>query len=324
MITINQTPRLTLALNQTEIFQHSPMVVVDVGAAAGFQPHWAFYGSNCRRIGFEPDREECRRLNQSTRESGATYYPTALAEGKCRKIFYNTQCCYSSGLLRPDHAMTSRFEDDWNCTVVGMDFVDTCDYDSFAMDQRLPKADFFKLDTEGCELDILKGAESALKDSVLGISLEMLFQRWRISQPVFSEIDLYLRSQGFMLYDFSSQKYARKVLPPYPTTWRMRPHGGGSTPVGQVIAGDFLYFRDPIQETHTGQTIASGWDSGKILKLASLYELFNLNDCAVELILFALRYGLLPENHDVLLDLLVPPIDGKYLSYQQYLERVKD
>ena len=324
MITINSNPRLSIALNSTNILQESPLVVVDVGASGGFEGHWGiYYGANCKLIGFEPDIKECNRLN-SLCDANKVYYPTALSNEKSRKIFFSTQLSYASGLLRVNTEMTSRFEDNNNCTVTGMSFVDTCDYDSFSQDNKLPKADFIKLDTEGCELDILRGAEFALRDSVLGMSLEMLFQQWRISQPVFSEIDLFLRSKGFMLYDFTSQKYARKVLPPYPTTWRMKPYGGGSTPVGQVIAGDFLYFRDPIQEVYSGDTIGSGWDHWRILKLASLYELYNLNDCAVELILFALEFKLLPQEFEVLLDLLVPPVNGQYLPYQKYLEVVNN
>ena len=322
MITINENPRLTLTLSKSGIFQESPLVVIDVGARDGFEAHWNVYGQNCRLIGFEPDVNECNRLNACG--NNKTYHPSALSNKKEKKIFYNTQLNYSSGLLRADTDMTTRFEDNNNLMVVGISFVDTSDYDSFAQKHQLPKADFIKLDTEGSELDILKGAESALHDSVLGLSLEMLFQKWRIEQPVFSEIDLHLRSEGFMLYDFTSQKYARKVLPPYPTTWRIKPYGGGSTPVGQVIAGDFLYFRDPIQEIHSGNTIGSGWTPVKILKLASLYELYNLNDCAVELILFALEFKLLPSDYDVFLDLLAPPVNGQNLSYQQYLELIKN
>jgi FkbM family methyltransferase len=323
MITINDNPRLTFALNNTNIFQESPLVVVDVGASGGFENQWNAYGHNCKLIGFEPDINECSRLNLRDANKNKMYCPAALSHSKGKKLFYKTREIYSSGLLRADTEMSMRFEDNENGKFVALGFVDTCDYDSFALDNKLPKANFMKLDTEGSELDILKGAEAALYDSVLGISLEMLFQKWRISQPVFSEIDLYLRSKGFMLYDFTSQKYARKVLPPYPTTWRMKPYGGGNTPTGQVIAGDFLYFRDPIQEVFSGDTIGSGWDPGNILKLASLYELYNLNDCAVELILFALEYKLIPGNFEVLLDFLVPPVNGQFLSYQQYLEVVK-
>jgi len=35
--------------------------------------------------------------------------------------------------------------------------------------------DFIKLDFEGSELDVLKGAEKVVKDSVIGLSVEVEF-----------------------------------------------------------------------------------------------------------------------------------------------------
>jgi len=68
-----------------------------------------------------------------------------------------------------------------------------------------------------------------------------------------------------------------------------------------------------------------GWDDIKVLKLASIMELFCLPDCAIELIQTAHRNGLL-QDKDVthLIDLLVPS-DGKKkaVSYNKYLEKIE-
>jgi hypothetical protein len=58
----------------------------------------------------------------------------------------------------------------------------------------------------------------------------------------------------------------------------------------------------------------------KLLKLACLYELFSVPDCAAE-ILVTHRDRLSPlVDVDRLLDLLTPPLDGRPVSYREYLD----
>lgn len=129
---------------------------------------------------------------------------------------------------------------------------------------------------EGSELPILQGAENILKQSVLGVSLEVLFHSSLRSQPTFSEIDLFLNSLGFHLFDLSIYRHARKTL--------SLPSGEfGNTEIGQVLWGQALYFKDFVGEIKS-DSITMEWDKNKILKLASLMEIFCLPDCAIEVI----------------------------------------
>jgi hypothetical protein len=90
------------------------------------------------------------------------------------------------------------------------------------------------------------------------------------------------------------------------------------TSYGQVMWGDLVYLRDggsPNYVDFWGRELSAT----KLLKLACLYELFELPDCAVELLL---RHE--PNLSDLIdvrraLDLLTPPLDGREVSYDEYI-----
>ena len=56
----------------------------------------------------------------------------------------------------------------------------------------MDRVDFIKLDTQGSELDILHGAGSLL-DNCSGLQLEVMFSPLYEGQPLFADVDAYLR-----------------------------------------------------------------------------------------------------------------------------------
>ena len=84
------------------------------------------------------------------------------------------------------------------------------------------------------------------------------------------------------------------------------------------MQGDAVYLRDgasPAYELVWGEPLADA----KLVKLACLYELFRLPDCAVELLLThrARLERLIDVDHA--LDLLTPPLRGREVSYREYV-----
>ncbi|MCA1672106.1 MAG: hypothetical protein LC799_07870 [Actinobacteria bacterium] len=60
----------------TGFLEHHPIVLMDVGARGVAPPELDSLGSSVRRVGFEPDPQECRRLND---EGQGTFFPKLLA-----------------------------------------------------------------------------------------------------------------------------------------------------------------------------------------------------------------------------------------------------
>src|SRR5262249_17838698 len=107
--------------------------------------------------------------------------------------------------------------------------------------QIAPDIDFIKLNVQGAELEILKGAERAL-ESVTGLQVEMSFVESYLGRPFFADIDIFLRKQSFSFFDFIGHHcMGRKASP---ITVQNAP---GLYPLlGQLIEGHGVYFKDPI------------------------------------------------------------------------------
>jgi FkbM family methyltransferase len=311
---INLQPRMTQFLvERLKAFSEEPLFVMDVGARGGFEEHWKHYGEQVFQIGFEPDVEECEKLNQQSLNRNQKFYPVALGEKKENRTFAVCQWQGSSSFYPANTQFVRRFTDEnlEEMKVVKTIELETVPLDSFAEENGLDYIDFIKLDVEGSELDVLQGAINFLKSSVLGLSIEVLFHSCIRNQPTFSEIDIFLNSLGFRLFDLAIYRHARKALP-FPIISPL-----GVTQQGQVLWGQALYLRDGVSEIET-------WNQQKVLKLASLMELFCLPDCAVELIQTAVQKHIISENTETLIDCLTPQLKKgnttESISYKQYLQ----
>lgn len=96
-------------------------------------------------------------------------------------------------------------------------------------DIAIPDADFLKIDTQGSELSILKGASNTLQ-SVLGLEIEVEFLPLYKDQPLFGEICTFLSNHEFEFIDFINL-----------CRWQRTKHNG----VGQCVFGDALFFKSP-------------------------------------------------------------------------------
>ncbi len=74
-----------------------------------------------------------------------------------------------------------------------------------ARDSNVPSPDFLSIDVQGAELDVLRGATSSIKDSVIGIVTEVEFHKLYSGQPLFGDISEYLADRGFLFAKFVYQ-----------------------------------------------------------------------------------------------------------------------
>jgi hypothetical protein len=116
------------------------------------------------------------------------------------------------------------------------------------------------------------------------------------------------------LYALSANRYSRAALPApflYPALYQ--------TVSGQPIWGDMIYLRDAAS-TDYRSVWGEDLSTTKLLKLACLYELFQLPDCAAELIV-AHRDRVRPlADPATLLNLLTPRFRDRDRSHDEHLQ----
>ena len=72
--------------------------------------------------------------------------------------------------------------------------------DSVLREKKVEECTFLKLDVQGYELEVLKGAKEALKNAEV-ILLEVSFIRCNRSAPLFHEVVAFMKDRGFLVYD---------------------------------------------------------------------------------------------------------------------------
>jgi FkbM family methyltransferase len=85
--------------------------------------------------------------------------------------------------------------------------VDVVTIDEWAARNGNPSIELMKFDIQGAELKALRGAERMLRESTLLVYTEIWFNAVYDGSPLYSEIDAFLRTQGFALYDIYKPKY---------------------------------------------------------------------------------------------------------------------
>jgi len=218
-------------------------------------------------IGFEPDPEEHRRL-ASQAAPGFTYFNAAVAARDERRVLYVTRNAVCSSLLPPNQALYSQFE---SCSsaveVIAQKDVDTVSLDRFLPKSGIPTIDFLHLDTQGTELEILRGAQSFLSNSVVGVKCEVEFAPLYEGQALFAEVDAFLRQHGFLLFDLSRSRYRRAGF------------SSDALTRGQLLWGDAIYWRDY-------RFLAGPANKLALFKLCLLSAHLQFHDYALEVLEF--------------------------------------
>jgi FkbM family methyltransferase len=160
------------------------------------------------------------------------YIPAFLGRAREQRTFHVTESAACSSLLPPDQGFLAAFGE------LGEGFrvrervnVETVTLDECLTRHRIDAADFLKLDTQGSELDILHGAMGTLQAQTVGVQVEVEFAPMYVGQPLFADVDAFLRDNGFALFDLARYRVRR------PTIGREIPTRG------QLLWGQALYLK---------------------------------------------------------------------------------
>ena len=207
--------------------------IVDIGAMTlgeGTEPYAALLKAvPCDVIGFEPIAAELEKLNR-LKKPGHRFLPHFIGDGTTR-TFYECNWPMTSSLLEPNTALLAKFQNLEELTRVTKTYpVETKRLDDIP---EVAGTDLLKVDVQGGELLVFRGAIDTLKD-VLVIHTEVEFAPLYKEQPLFADIDTFLRAQGFQVHRLSLTGRTFKPL-------IMKSDANAAS---QLLWGDAIYVRD--------------------------------------------------------------------------------
>ena len=208
--------------------------VVDVGANPidGEPPYMPLLNAGyCNVIGFDPQPIALQRLLDQKGER-ETYLPYAIADGSDQTL----HICKGRGmssLWKPDMQMLELFD----VLRVFCEVIETVKVSTKRLDDvvEIEHLDFLKIDVQGSELEVFRSAKNKLQEAIM-IQTEVSFLPLYKNQPTFGEVDLELRSQGFVPHCSPSVKL-----------WPISPcvmNNDSRAPLNQMIEADIVYMRD--------------------------------------------------------------------------------
>ena len=178
----------------------SPIDIVDIGAnlVDGEAPYKPLLDSGLAHVyGFEPNPDALARLN-AIKGQNETYFSNAVYDGAQQEL----RVCESQGmtsLLEPNINLLSYFHGfpEWG-KVVERISIPTVRLDDFS---EIKNLDYLKIDIQGGELEVFRNGTNRLKECLV-IQTEVEFLPMYEGQPLFSEVELYLRELGFTFHKF--------------------------------------------------------------------------------------------------------------------------
>jgi FkbM family methyltransferase len=324
----NFRPRLPELITKLRAEPFGELVLIDVGASGGLDPHWVPLRGRLRAIGFDPLIAEIDRLNAAETDKRIRYEAAFVGCHAYNEVFPPTlRADLISSQSNQSFQRTSSVE---ALRLTAMDYTREMfnagqpvihtdrriELDELVDDPAFAHVDFVKIDTDGHEIEVLLGARTLLsRAGVLGLSLEVQFHgAVHPYANTFANIDTLLRGLGFTLFDLDVYRYSRAALPA-----RFVYDIPAQTVSGALQWGEAIYFRD-LADADYVRKHEFELTSASILRLACLFEIFGLNDCAAEVLSRCPDAAGDRNNLDVFLDALTP--DGSpYLPWVNRFHR---
>lgn len=186
-----------------------PLVLADVGVLGGEHPRWRFLGTALAVHGFDASQAAVRELRRHA-SPNRHYHWTALgaADDGERELHVNVDSPGGSTFIPVGPDRFSQRLPHYRSERVRMRSLD-----SLVTRGEIESPDFLKVDVEGFEIFVLRGAEACLDSSVVAVELETSFNVGPdYPHSHLGSLQELLIAKGFRLFDLS---FDRQVCATY-------------------------------------------------------------------------------------------------------------
>ena len=254
-------------------YRDRPITLVDAGARGGLKKNWTAARRHLRVLGFEPDPLEYKRLTQgpAPADEQRIYFDVALHNRTGPIALHVAKDRGLTSMFEPNRAFIDTFPDADRFDTVAVQEVPADSLDNLLSRRGIDDVDFVKADTQGSELFVLQGAERALRTQGVGVEVEVEFAPIYRGQPLFADVDGFMRGLGFLLFDLRPVYWKRAVG---------RDSGG---PYGQIVWADALYLKSIPALREAVSTMEQEARRSKVLRAVSVALLYGYFDYALEI-----------------------------------------
>ena len=213
---------------------NNKLKLLDIGGADGLRSRWKLFERYIEVIFVEPDKRSSLELKQK----GFKVIDKAFWSSNDKKEFYLTKKLHVSSLYKPNREFIDKFSTSSRYDIINTIILDVDTLDNQIHHENIPH--FIKIDVQGAELEILKGGIKTLQN-VMGLEVEVNFKEIYKNMPLYSEIESFLKEQGFALIDYTNLY-----------RWERSTYRG----FGEIVHGDAIFIRTPETIIEMGENLS--------------------------------------------------------------------
>ncbi|MGY3053553.1 FkbM family methyltransferase [Pedobacter sp. UYEF25] len=185
-------PNMFSSFKQMKKLGYYPEVILDIGAYQGeWTAEMSKIFSNAEFLMVEGQNEKEEELIEVTKKVDNCSYKIALLGAETKQVKFNKYETASS-VLSEENTTDAEVEERTLITL-----------DELLSTTEKAKDILVKIDTQGYELEILKGAKETLKTTKV-VLLEVSMLNIYKGGPLVDEVILFMKERGFFLYDICS------------------------------------------------------------------------------------------------------------------------
>ena len=258
------------------------LVLADVGATGNPKGVWREAREYCSFILFDPDP----RASLQSPDQHSSVYPVGLWSSSVTRTL--------SLAANPEASSVFEFNDEFFQDFLNAPLHKVMGRETVVLDSmenvlgssgQLP--DFIKVDAEGADLEILRGAETYLRQGCLGVFIEVSFVERHKGAPYFSERNMYMRAHNFHVMDLYLERWVRANN----VSRLFSRH--------QLIWGDALYVVNRQEFLRRLRMTEPGRRKGLVAKFLLILLLYQHHDYAEEIIDHSHAEGLITDEEAI-------------------------
>jgi FkbM family methyltransferase len=186
---------------------HNVTGIIDAGASNGrISKRLLRKFPAAEAYAFEPNRLYFDSLQQYAKENPRFHpYFVALSDREGSADLLITRSPGNTSLFTPGKRLKEI--DPQGSYVENREKVEVVTIDEWTRQNNIPSIELMKFDIQGGELKALYGATRVLENSTLLVYTEIWFNYSYEGGAIYSEIDLFFREHGFVLYDIFKPRY---------------------------------------------------------------------------------------------------------------------